>query len=127
MNKNFNRRHFVKTGAILTTGLAFLPSVLKAGNQSMPGNPIRLGGPVPGKFSDPAEWIKAVKSLGYSAAYCPVQPGETRELIRSYREEAKKSNIIIAEVGAWCNTLDPDESVRKESVKKNIEIGRAHV
>ena len=121
MSKNYNRRHFIKTGAVLTTGLTFLPSVLKAGNKSLPDNPIRLGGPVPGKFSDPAGWIKSLKDLGYSAAYCPVQPGETKEMIRSYREEAKKSNIIIAEVGAWCNTLDPDESARKEAVKKNIE------
>jgi sugar phosphate isomerase/epimerase len=42
-------------------------------------------------------------------------------MIRSFRDEAIKSNILIAEVGAWSNTLDPNEAVRKEAVKKNIE------
>ena len=124
MNKKLNRRHFVKTTAVLTTGFTFFTSVLKAGNESLPGNSIRLGGPVQGKFSDPSDWVKAVKSLGYSAGYCPVQPGDPRELIRSYREEAKKSNILIAEVGAWSNMLDPNESARKEAVRKNIEALR---
>jgi len=120
MEKIFSRRHFIKTGAIITTGLAGIPPVLKAGKYVMAGNPVRLGGPVPGKFTDPAEWVKAVKSLKYSAAYCPVQPGASVELIKSFRTEAKKSNILIAEVGAWSNMLDPNESARKEAVRKNI-------
>jgi sugar phosphate isomerase/epimerase len=121
MIKNVNRRYFVKTTAVLTAGLALSPSVLRAGNKSLPANSIRLGGPVPGKFSDPSEWVKAAKSLGYSAVYCPVQPGDPGELIRSFREEAGKNNLLIAEVGAWSNTLDPNESARKEAVRKNIE------
>ena len=107
MKKNFSRRHFIKTGAIAATGLTFIPSSLKAGKSNMDGSPLRIGGPVPGNYTDPAEWVKAVKSLRYSAAYCPVQPGAPGELIRSFRVEAKKSNIVIAEVGAWNNTLDP--------------------
>lgn len=88
----------------------------------MAGNPVRLGGPVPGNFTDPAEWVKSVKSLRYSAAYCPVQHGAPNELIKFFRAEAKKSNILIAEVGAWSNTLDPDESSRKEAIRKNIDV-----
>jgi sugar phosphate isomerase/epimerase len=121
MIKNINRRHFIKTGAVMTAGFAFVPSALKDGRERTALNRIRLGGPVPGNFSDPAEWIKAVKALRYSAAYCPLQPGASGELIKSFRTEAKKNNILIAEVGAWCNTLDPNESVRKESVKKNVD------
>jgi sugar phosphate isomerase/epimerase len=121
MEKNFNRRRFIKTGAIITTGLAYLPSALKAGSEIISGNPVRLGGPVPGDFSDPADWIKAVKSLRYSAAYCPLQPGASGELIKAFRAEAKKNNILIAEVGAWCNTLDPNEPARREAIKKNID------
>lgn len=120
MKKYFSRRHFIKTGAIITTGLTFIPSVLKAGMNNMAGNPVRIGAPVPGNFTDPAEWVKAVKALRYSAAYCPVQPGAPGELIRSFRAEAKKSNILIAEVGAWSNVLDPIETARKEAIKKNI-------
>jgi len=121
MKKNVNRRYFMKTATGLTAGLMFLPSGYMAINKGMQGNIVRLGGPVPGKFSDPSDWVKAVKDLGYSAAYCPVQPGDPKEIIRAYREEARKSNILIAEVGAWSNTLDPNESARNEAVRKNIE------
>lgn len=121
MRKNFNRRHFIKTSAMAATGLAFVTHALNAGKSSTICNPVRIGGPVPGNFTDPAEWSRAVRSLGYSAAYCPVQPGTSVEMIRSFRMEAKKNNILIAEVGAWCNTLDPDELKRKDAIKKNIE------
>ena len=87
-------------------------------------NPVRLGGPVPGNFNDPAEWIKAVKSLRYTAAYCPVEPGAATELIKAFRDEAKRNKIIIAEVGAWCNTLDLEDNRRKEALKKNIDALR---
>ena len=120
MKRNYCRRRFLKTGAIISAGLTLIPPVLKGGIGSKAGNLVRLGGPVPGQFTDPAEWVKVVKSLGYSAAYCPVQSGASGELIRSFRTEAKRSNILIAEVGAWSNTLDPNESARKEAVEKNI-------
>jgi len=121
MQKGLNRRNFIKTGTIAAAGLIFIPQYLKAERNSMAGNSIRLGGPVPGNFTDPAEWVKSVKSLRYSAAYCPVQPGASGELIKAFRNEAKKSNILIAEVGAWCNTLDPDEIKRKDALRKNID------
>jgi sugar phosphate isomerase/epimerase len=120
MKMNYNRRRFIKTGTMAAAGITFIPLALSAGKGRQKGNPIRLGGPVDGKFTDPAEWIKAVSSLGYTAAYCPVQPGADPELIKAYRAEAIKSKIIIAEAGVWNNTLDPDETVRKENVKKNI-------
>jgi sugar phosphate isomerase/epimerase len=105
----------------MTAGITAIPrsmSILPEVNQ---GNPVRLGGPVPGNFTDPVEWVKAVKNLKYGAAYCPVQPGASKELIRSFRAEAKKNNIIIAETGAWNNMLHQDEKLRKENIKKNIE------
>ena len=120
MKSNFSRRQFINTGAIAATGLTIGPSFLKAENNSISGNPIRLGGPVPGNYTDPVEWIKAVKNLRYSAAYCPLLPGASSELIKAFRAEAKKSNIVIAEVGAWSNTLDLNEIVRKEAIQKNI-------
>jgi len=121
MKKNVSRRHLIKTGIIASAGLTIFPSVVKAGNYSMSGNPLRLGGPVTGNYTDPSDWIKAVKALRYSAAYCPVQPGASETLIKSFRAEAQKSNILISEVGAWSNPLDPDEPKRKEAIKKNIE------
>ena len=120
MKNHFNRRNFIKTGTIISAGITVAPAILIDGSGSGSGNPIRLGAPVPGSFTDPAEWIKTVKALKYSAAYCPLQPGANSELIKTFRAEAKKNNIIIAEVGAWSNLMDPNDTVRKESLKKNI-------
>ena len=121
MKKNINRLSFIKTSIMAGAGLTFISLNLKTRKSELAGNPIRLGGPVPGNFTDPVEWIKAVKALRYSAAYCPIQPGATGDIIKSFRAEAKKNNIIISEVGAWSNTLDPDESNRKTAIKKNID------
>jgi len=120
MRNKFNRRHFIKKSTLVTAGITIFPSILKAGETISAGNPIRLGGPVPGRLDDPVQWIKAVKSLGYSAAVCPVQPGAPSELIRSFSIEAKKNNILISEVGVWNNMLDPDETASKAAIKKNV-------
>ncbi len=121
MKMNFSRRRFIKTGAMAAAGLIFIPTALKAGMNFQTGNPVRLGGPVSGKFTDPADWIKTVRSLGYTSAYCPVEPGADPELIKAYRIEASRNNIIISEVGAWNNTLDPEDNVRKDALKKNVD------
>lgn len=122
MKKKYDRRRFIRTAAIATAGISILPYVSMAGEGDAPANPVRLGGPVFGKFTDPAGWIKELKALGYSAAYCPVQPGATDEMIRSIRQEAEKNNILIAEAGVWNNMLDPDESKRKAAVARNIAV-----
>jgi len=116
---NYTRRTFLKTGASAASGIILIPR-LKGINHLPAGFPVRLGGPVPGKFTDPAEWSAAVKGLGYSAAYCPVSTGAAGDQIKAFREEAKRSNIIISEVGVWNNMLDPDEAARKENLSKNI-------
>jgi len=112
MKSKINRRRLIRTGAIAAAGLTIFPGVISAGKEERRaqsserrvkngqlGNPVRLGGPVAEKFTDPAEWSKAIKSLGYSAAFCPVQPGADKELIKAFRAEAERSNIIIAEAG----------------------------
>jgi sugar phosphate isomerase/epimerase len=121
MHKAFSRRRFIKTAAIVTSGLTLNASVMKASGRNLNSNRVRLGGPVSGTFTDPIEWIKAVKALGYSAAYCPLQPGAPGGLIRAFRTEAKKNDILIAEVGAWNNMMNPDETSRKEAIEKNVK------
>jgi sugar phosphate isomerase/epimerase len=120
MKKNLSRRHFIRKTTIATAGFTIIPSVLTDGKTNSAGNPVRLGGPVPGKFDDPVEWVKAVKSLRYSAAVCPVPLGASSEMIRSFRSEAEKNNILISEVGVWNNLFDPDKTAREAAIKKNI-------
>jgi sugar phosphate isomerase/epimerase len=121
MKNNLSRRHFIKKSTLVTAGITIIPSALRAGIIGSAGNPVRLGGPVPGKFDDPVQWVKAVKSLRYSAAVCPVQPGASSDLIRYYSSEAKKNNILISEVGVWNNMLASDSTARETAIKKNID------
>jgi sugar phosphate isomerase/epimerase len=81
------------------------------------GRPVRLGGPIFLKSDDPAEQAREHRRLGYSAAYCPaVKTGET-EKIRAIRDAFAAANVVIAEVGAWKNMLDPDAAARKANLE----------
>ena len=120
MKNRLSRRHFLRRTALAAAGAAFASTALRAGISGSAGNPVRLGGPVPGKFDDPVQWVKAVKSLRYGAAVSPVPLGAPSELIRSFSSEAKKNNILISEVGVWNNMFDPDEAARKAAINKNV-------
>jgi sugar phosphate isomerase/epimerase len=120
-----SRRDFVKLTAAGTANLSFFSGGL-LGMPTSIGNPIRLGGPIFNDVNeDPGAWVKAHKNWGYSAAYCPVDTDASSELIRSFEIEAKKSNLIIAEVGAWSNPISPDDKQRKDAIDlccKQLEL-----
>jgi sugar phosphate isomerase/epimerase len=79
-------------------------------------HPIRLGGPVFTNFSkNPDKWVNLHREWGYAAAYCPLDSEDGEELIKSFESAALKSNLVIAEVGAWSNPISPDEIVRKKA------------
>jgi sugar phosphate isomerase/epimerase len=76
---------------------------------------LRLGGPVFAEYDGPDEWVRALKKLGYNAAYCPVDANEDNDVVKAYENAARKADVIIAEVGVWNNPLDPDEKKRKSA------------
>jgi sugar phosphate isomerase/epimerase len=78
---------------------------------------MRLGGPVFVKELTPDNWIAALKSAGYGAAYCPVDARADASTRQAYVEAARAANIIIAEVGAWSNPLSADEAERKAAIE----------
>ncbi len=77
---------------------------------------MRLGGPVFEHTDDPEQWVAALRRLGYSAAYCPVDDSQSDGVIRAYAGAAEAANIVIAEVGAWSNPLSPDEPTRRAAL-----------
>jgi sugar phosphate isomerase/epimerase len=81
------------------------------------GRPVRLGGPIFLKSDDPAELAREHRRLGYSAAYCPAAENRDTARIRAIRDAFAKENVVIAEVGAWKNMLDPDAAARKANVE----------
>jgi sugar phosphate isomerase/epimerase len=79
--------------------------------------PIRLGGPIFLKSADPAELAREHRRLGYSAAYCPPADLSDKNLIGSIEAAFQKENVVIAEVGAWVNLLEPNAEKRAKNVQ----------
>ena len=78
---------------------------------------IRFGGPIFLKSTDPRELAIEHRKLGYSAAYCPASASlNDPSGIAAIRDAFAKENVVIAEVGAWKNMLDPDDAVRKANL-----------
>lgn len=75
--------------------------------------PVRLGGPIFLKSTDPRELAREHRRLGYAAAYCPnIDIKDATAAEKAFQAE----NVLIAEVGAWKNMLDPDPATRKANL-----------
>jgi sugar phosphate isomerase/epimerase len=83
--------------------------------------PIRLGGPIFLHSDDPRELAREHRRLGYSAAYCPPAKADDSDRVRAIREAFAAEHVVIAEVGAWKNMLDPDTQKRSENLHYVIE------
>ena len=81
------------------------------------GRPVRLGGPIFLKSDDPVELAREHRRLGYSAAYCPAAKPDDSARCRAIRDAYAAENVVIAEVGAWRNMLDPDSAKRAENLR----------
>jgi len=77
---------------------------------------IRFGGPIFLKSDDPAELAREHRRLNYSAAYCPAADIKDASKVRAIEEAFKRENVIISEVGAWVNMLDPDAEKRAKNI-----------
>ena len=77
---------------------------------------MRLGGPVFGKFDDPAEWVAAVKAAGYRSAGCPVKADADDATIKAWAAAAAKADIVIAETGAWSNPISSDPATAAKAM-----------
>ena len=79
--------------------------------------PVRLGGPVFLKSDDPRELAREHRRLGYSAAYCPDADASDRNRTEAIRKAFAAEDVVIAEVGAWKNMLDPNPEKRRENLR----------
>ena len=128
--KPLNRRTFCQRtiqSALLAGALPHLART-PAQASSPPGSAgtgvVRLGGPVFQAPEDPEELALAHRRLGYRAAYCPnLALGQT-DRIRAVSRAFAKHEVVIAEVGRWCNLLDADPERRRVNLK-NVTDGLA--
>ena len=116
-NKQLSRRSLIRS-TLAGTALVMTQSIQPIFAQAT-RHPLRLGGPVfEPTHSDPDQWVRALKLLGYSAAYCPVGPEASDARVKAYTKAAAQANIIIAEVGAWSNPLSSNTQERKTALEK---------
>jgi sugar phosphate isomerase/epimerase len=93
----------------------------RALGEPVPGRPVRLGAPIFLKSDDPRELAREHRRLGYGAAYCPHAKAADRERVRAIREAFAAEDVVIAEVGAWRNLLDPDPRKRAGNFRYVVE------
>lgn len=79
---------------------------------------MRLGTPLDGRFSSPETWIATLKDKGHNAAYAPIGVESDLATRQAFRNAAARNDIIIAEVGAWSNPLDPDPNKAAAAFEK---------
>jgi sugar phosphate isomerase/epimerase len=101
-------RRFVLAGIAAAVPAAALPSAS--------GKNIRLGAPIFLKSDDPIELAQEHRRLAYGAAYCPPADIKDQARIRAIERAFAEANVVIAEVGAWKNMLDPDSDKRRENL-----------
>jgi sugar phosphate isomerase/epimerase len=80
-----------------------------------------IGAPVFLKSNDPAELAREHRRLGFSAAYCPPVELKDKEKLRAIEKAYAAERVVIAEVGAWKNLLDPNDTVRKQNFEYVVE------
>jgi sugar phosphate isomerase/epimerase len=77
---------------------------------------LRLGGPIFVKSDDPAVLAQAHRALGYRAAYAPEAKLTDKTRIQSIIKEFAARDVVISEVGAWVNMMDPDSAKRSKNM-----------
>lgn len=69
---------------------------------------MKLCGPIFAETPDAAAWVAAVRRAGYSAANLPLDKTADEATVSAYLDAAAGAGIVVAEVGAWSNPIDPD-------------------
>src|SRR5512146_1582316 len=101
--RHSTRRAFIgETLALTATAALLRPASLLAAQTFQP-HPICLGGPSFAKIDDPEALALAHRKLGYHAAYCPAVELKDSDRIRALSQAFAKQEVVIAEVGRWCN------------------------
>jgi len=79
---------------------------------------MRLGGQIREKKpKDLAERFAMLVEAGFSAMFCPIGPDADDAAVQEVCRLAGKSDIVIAEVGAWSNPVSTDEETRRDAIE----------
>ncbi len=79
---------------------------------------MRLTAPLFGDVTAVESWVAALQRKGFTAASeLPVGDTCDEAVIDEFANAARENDIVIAEVGAWCNPLSPDADERREALR----------
>ena len=81
---------------------------------------MRLGTSSPLQHSGPKDWARKHKDLGLGAINFHLTCEDDPALVDEFLREAQANDLMMAEVGIWRNTMDPDEDVRKAAIRYSI-------
>ena len=83
---------------------------------------MRIGGPVLAEIEDPIRLANEHRNLGFRAAFCPFDLSvHDTARVREFRKAFEDQDVVIAEVGAWCNPLDPRDDFAEISINYIME------
>lgn len=107
-----DRRTFLRSASVAGVALA---SAARAATPAG-ARPLRLGAPAFAKTEDPEDLARWHRAAGYRAAYCPKIALADADRIRAVEAAFAREDVVLAEVGRWCNLLDPDPAKRKANL-----------
>ena len=70
------------------------------------------------KHADAQEWAAKLRSLGCGAVVFPCGHHDSQERIDAYLRACQEHDLLIAEVGSWCNPMHDDPAERAKSILK---------
>lgn len=78
---------------------------------------MRLGGGIEKPYNNSEEWIALVKQLRYTTVFAPIDYNASATQKSDYLRCIKGNNLILGEVGAWRNSIAPDDMERREALE----------
>lgn len=84
---------------------------------------MRIGAPVFGAGENAHDYVCKLKTKNYRAAYCPdyLKSSEQVREIDELKSTLAENDIVLAEVGAWCNPLSRDVEIAQRAKEYLID------
>lgn len=119
------RRRFLKAAAAISAavGLNGSRSLTDTTVKPVAKHPVRLGGPVYFSEDDPEKWVREARKY-YRAVYCPRVALNEPERIKAFASAIRENDMVISEIGRWCNLLANNPAERKKNLE-NVTDGLA--
>jgi len=117
-SNKISRRGFIQIAAVAGAAIS------ASGQISPSVTAVRLGAPIFEKADDPEALALAHRKLQYGAAYCPNVKTTDTDMIKAYADAFARHDVVIAEVGRWCNMMEADADKRKVNMD-NVTDGLA--